>query len=139
LVSELDKLILKIGDLIDAITKGLIPAIDAVPTKLIVKVGYEYDEYTPPDNSGGDGSEKPPPPGSGYAGGTHGRYVDFGAGTRVVLHGEERIVTKAEGRGGGGGLGAEAIVAELRALRQAQASQDVLLRRAVRDAVLLAR
>jgi hypothetical protein len=38
----------------------------------------------------------------GFAGGTHGAYLDFGAGTPVMLHGRERIVTEAEGRGSGG-------------------------------------
>lgn len=33
----------------------------------------------------------------GFAGGTRGAYVDFGAGTPVMLHGRERIVTEREG------------------------------------------
>lgn len=48
----------------------------------------------------------PEPPDSaavpGFAGGTHGAYVDFGAGTPVMLHGRERVVTEQEGRLGGG-------------------------------------
>jgi hypothetical protein len=39
----------------------------------------------------------------GFAGGTHGAYLDFGAGTPVMLHGKERVVTEQEGRNGGGG------------------------------------
>jgi hypothetical protein len=37
----------------------------------------------------------------GYAGGTHGAYMDFGAGTPVMLHGKERVMTAGEGMGGG--------------------------------------
>ena len=41
--------------------------------------------------SGGDSSR-------GFASGTHGRYLNFGAGTAVTLHGRERVVTEREGR-----------------------------------------
>lgn len=34
----------------------------------------------------------------GFSHGTRGRYVDFGGGTPVELHGKERVVTEAEGR-----------------------------------------
>jgi hypothetical protein len=34
----------------------------------------------------------------GFQGGTHGRYLPFGAGTPVIMHGNERISTEAEGR-----------------------------------------
>jgi predicted transcriptional regulator len=48
----------------------------------------------------------PEPPDSaavpGFAGGTHGAFLDFGAGTPVMLHGRERVVTEQEGRLGGG-------------------------------------
>ncbi len=33
----------------------------------------------------------------GFSGGTGGQYLNFGAGTPVMLHGEERVMTKAEG------------------------------------------
>jgi len=42
----------------------------------------------------------------GFAGGTKGQYLDFGAGTTVRLHGRERVMTEGEyssDRGGGGG------------------------------------
>lgn len=38
----------------------------------------------------------------GFAGGTGGRYLDFGGGTQVVLHGRERVMTESEGRGDSG-------------------------------------
>jgi len=37
----------------------------------------------------------------GYAGGTHGKFVDFGAGQTVRLHGKERVMTEGESTGGG--------------------------------------
>jgi hypothetical protein len=36
-----------------------------------------------------------------FAGGTGGRYRDFGRGTLAVLHGRERVMTEGEGSGGG--------------------------------------
>ena len=36
----------------------------------------------------------------GFAGGTGGKYLDFGAGTPVILHGKERVMTEGEGEGG---------------------------------------
>jgi hypothetical protein len=44
----------------------------------------------------------PTDPGFGmpsFAGGTHGQYMDFGAGTPVMLHGKERVMTAGEGGG----------------------------------------
>jgi hypothetical protein len=37
----------------------------------------------------------------GFASGTRGRYLDFGRGTPVWLHGRERVMTEEEGKGGG--------------------------------------
>ena len=48
---------------------------------------------------GYDGGEEIAMP--SFRGGTHGAYQDFGAGTPVMLHGKERVMTEAEGRGGG--------------------------------------
>jgi len=50
---------------------------------------------------GGVGTARPPRDAHlpGFADGTGGRYLDFGAGTPVMLHGRERVVTEAEGRG----------------------------------------
>lgn len=38
-----------------------------------------------------------------FAGGTRGRYLDFGAGTPVMLHGRERVMTEREGGAGAAG------------------------------------
>jgi hypothetical protein len=46
----------------------------------------------------------------GFAGGTGGAYVDFGAGTPVMLHGRERVMTEREGRQQAGGWGGAVIV-----------------------------
>lgn len=59
----------------------------------VAKVRFELG-----DLPGGSG-ERP----EGYATGTRGGFVDFGAGTHVVLHGRERIVTEGEALGVGGG------------------------------------
>jgi hypothetical protein len=45
----------------------------------------------PVPSPGGGGGDEP-----GFAGGTHGQFVDFGAGTSVRLHGRERISTPGE-------------------------------------------
>ena len=37
-------------------------------------------------------------PGHGFAGGTRGRFVDFGSSSTIQVHGKERIVTEDEGR-----------------------------------------
>lgn len=39
---------------------------------------------------------------AGFAGGTGGRYLDFGSGTSTTLHGRERVMTEAEGAAEGG-------------------------------------
>lgn len=98
------RLINEVSRLTDAITRGLGRAIASVPD-IDIDVNYRDRGYTP---------EVPLP---GYANGTGGRFVDFGAGTPVVLHGRERVVTEGESMAGGGGLSAEALIAEFRSLR----------------------
>lgn len=72
----------------------------------------------------------------GFAGGTHGRYVDFRGGTDVRLHGLERVMTPGEALGSG--LDAGAIVDQLQRMEQAQDLRDTQLftklRRALRYA-----
>lgn len=67
----------------------------------------------------------------GFAAGTHGQFMDFGAGTNVTLHGRERVVTESEGRNEGRALTrlvdrVEAVMA--RQDRQARQLEDALLR-----------
>ena len=93
LVSEVDKIIAKIDELISALTDHLIPALGSIPDKVNIKVGYEVDDF--PDIPGRDRG------GEGYASGTHGQFLDFGAGTLVTLHGRERVMTPGESGGGG--------------------------------------
>lgn len=67
------------------------------------------DPGNPSSNDGWGGMAGPPSggvdpgySGYGFAGGTGGRYLDFGRGTPVILHGRERVMTEAEGRQDGG-------------------------------------
>lgn len=56
------------------------------------------------DEADGGGGGRGPTGSSDYsfATGTGGRYINFGAGTPVMLHGYERVMTAAEGRSGAG-------------------------------------
>ena len=77
----------------------------------------------------------------GFASGTMGRFLDFGAGTDVRLHGRERVVTESEGRADAGRL--SAMADELRGLRADMSRRDRTTTRAiaiaVQDAMVLAR
>jgi hypothetical protein len=42
--------------------------------------------------------------------GTHGKFIDFGAGTPAVLHGKERVMTEAEGKREGKNIEATSMV-----------------------------
>jgi TP901 family phage tail tape measure protein len=72
--------------------------------------GYGANGPPPPGAGAGPPKERPPgypanlpwPP--SYAGGTGGRFVDFGAGTLATLHGRERVMTEGEASGGTGGM-----------------------------------
>jgi len=90
LVSEVDKIIKKIDELIQALTKGLAPAISGIPDRVTVKVGYEYEDYVGPRS----GEDYQPPEEGGFTGKSYasGGWGDFGAGTLALLHGREAIV-----------------------------------------------
>jgi hypothetical protein len=60
-------------------------------TEFVARLKFEYE--LPEGLTVGAGSGLP-----GFAGGTKGQYLDFGAGTLAMLHGKERVVTEAEGR-----------------------------------------
>lgn len=82
LLSEVDKIIAKIDELIEALTGHLIPAIGAIPGSVRINVGYDYEAYQPPEEGGFTGEHS-------YARGGVG---DFGSGTLAMLHGREAIV-----------------------------------------------
>lgn len=63
-----------------------------IPPKIEVDVTYK--------DPGIEAHEAP----EGFAHGTGGRFLDFGRGTPVMLHGRERVMTEAEGRSGAGGM-----------------------------------
>ena len=101
LVSEVDKIIAAIKELVAALSgpNGVTKAIDGIPRDVPVNVRYTYKDYEPPEFDAPEGSVDGGP---GFASGTGGRYLNFGAGTAVMLHGKERVMTEAEGRQGGG-------------------------------------
>jgi len=57
--------------------------------------------------------------------------VDFGAGTPVMLHGKERIMTEAEGKAEAGGDAA--LLSEVTAMRRDLKTLPLM----IRDAVIL--
>ena len=140
-----------LGEQLDALTTGLgsmsrdelpqlvrsfqqtatdaVQALDRIPRTLT------FDHHTRYSSSGSRGA---PDVGSeSFQSGTHGRFVDFGAGTAVVLHGRERVVPEAEGCREASDLGA--LRKELADLKRIMArGQDELpfrMSRAIRDAM----
>jgi len=88
LMSEVDKIIAKIDELIQALTTGLVGAFESVGRVRIppVKIPYEFEAT----NELPRGGSVP-----GYAGGTGG-FVNFGAGTLAMLHGYEAVVPRGQ-------------------------------------------
>lgn len=85
-----------------------------------------WEDWPAPKVPSDEGPERYP----GFAGGTHGQFLDFGAGTPVILHGRERVMTQNEGGGSGGDA-----VLELRALRRDLSALPTILRDALLTAV----
>ena len=107
-----------------------VQALDRIPRRLTVQHHTRYS------SSGSRG--EPDGRGPGFQHGTGGRFVDFGAGTHVVLHRRERVVTEAEGRREAAdvsGLRRELIDIR-RALERQDADLPFRLGKAVRDAVV---
>ena len=104
-----------------------VQALDRIPRTLT------FEHHTRYSSSGSSGATNR----SGLQSGTHGRFVDFGVGTSVVLYGRERVVTEAEGRREAADLGA--VRHELADLKRImERGQDELpfrLSRAIRDAM----
>jgi hypothetical protein len=89
LVSEVDKIIAKIDELIQALTTGLVGAFESVgrvrlPT---VKIPYEFEATNELPEGG-----RPTP---SFASGSGG-FRNFGAGTLAMLHGYEAVVPRGE-------------------------------------------
>ena len=104
-----------------------VQAFDRIPRTLT------FEHHTRYSSSGSPGATN----GSGLQSGTHGRFVDFGGGTSVVLHGRERVVTEAEGRREASDLGAlRQELADLkRVMERGQDELPFRLSRAIRDAM----
>lgn len=88
LVSEVDKIIAKIDELIQALTTGLVGAFESVGRVRIqpVKIPYEFEATNEPPERGGVPS---------FASGSGG-FRNFGAGTLAMLHGYEAVVPRGQ-------------------------------------------
>jgi hypothetical protein len=107
---SIDKLVTSLADLVDKLNK--LPGVaENVGKELEESLGEPpwprggwpspFDGGTLDWPTGGRSAASAPP---GFANGTGGRYFDFGAGTPVILHGRERVMTEREGvRAGSGG------------------------------------
>ena len=104
-----------------------VQAFDRIPRTLT------FDHHTRYSSSGSPGATNR----SGFQSGTAGRFVDFGVGTAVVLHGRERVVTEAEGRREAADLGAlRKELADLkRIMERGQDELPFRMSRAIRDAM----
>jgi len=95
-------LITSVEKLADVLSRSLGVALDTTKKKIdgipdTIDVGVNYTENQPKGPSGGKGVP-------GFATGTDGKFLDFGAGTLAMLHGKEAIVPEsAVGIAGGGG------------------------------------
>ena len=104
-----------------------VQAFDRIPRTLT------FEQHTRYSSSGSPGATNR----SGLQSGTHGRFVDFGGGTSVVLHGRERVVTEAEGRREAADLsGLRQELADLtRIMERGQDELPFRMSRAIRDAM----
>jgi hypothetical protein len=106
IITPIDELVEAIHDLINQLL-GLPPAakkgadgiksqFDNLDIKIPIEFAYSSTGTKPNFD---DVPDFPIPDLPSFAHGTHGRYLDFGAGTPAMLHGRERIVTEGEGGG----------------------------------------
>lgn len=89
LTHKIDALVLALEGLVDVL--GRIPSPEITP--VVNAPVYRGAPENPNDPFGGYDPGNP----DGFATGTRGMFLDFGAGTNVRLHGKERVVTAAEG------------------------------------------
>lgn len=90
----------------DTMTEGFDKVVKKLD-ELIAKLGAAGSALAGlpvPTGSGLDYGQADPNDMPGFATGTRGRFLDFGRGTPVMLHGRERVITEAEGRAGASGV-----------------------------------
>ncbi len=88
IVTALEGVISKLGEIANGI--------NGIPSSKTVTIATNYvDNGPPPDWARGEGENGNDIP--GFAVGTAGRFVNFGTGKLVKLHGRERVMTEAEG------------------------------------------
>ncbi len=85
-----DRVVRKLDELITKL-QATGAAISNIPSSVDVAVNEHVSRSGTFTQDGQDNRDQP-----GYARGTRGRYLDFGAGTSVMLHGKERVMTEGE-------------------------------------------
>lgn len=133
LSEAVDRLLAKLDELIDSLTGGVEEAMARVTRdrRFTWKGEVDVDGDGLPSYQTGGG--KP-----GFAFGTQGRYMDFGPGTDVTLHGRERVVTAAEGQreAAAAAMSTAAMESRLGAIERLLRDQPGQMYRAMRDANL---
>lgn len=108
----LEDVVKKLQEMIDLMTKGVSGAVKGIGDDLD-RNKRDWDDWrrrakdaandVASATGGVGGGSQPPGDQSGrepeLAGGTRGKFLDFGSGTRVILHGRERVMTPGEGGG----------------------------------------
>ena len=149
LEAKFSALIDKIDDLIDKLMGDLADAVDDVatgvkeiPQTITIDVGWDVHKFDMPyidpisipfeyQNIGSGPGQVP-----GFQGGTHGQFVDFGAGSLAMLHGKERITPLGEaGSSADGKVFNKQLLSEVSGLRTDMKNLPLHLR----DAILLSK
>jgi len=121
LVDQIGSLVESVDSLVSTLSGQLLPEMDAINRfkfdDKTIRVSAEYDRI--------QGEINLPRANTG----TGGQYVDFGAGTPVMLHGKERIMTEAEGKAEAGGDAA--LLSEVTAMRRDLKTLPLMIREAV--------
>jgi hypothetical protein len=96
LITEVQKLAEVLSRSLGTAVEQTTRQIRGIPSTVPIDVHYTTSGHVP----SGSGGKVP-----GYQGGTHGKFVDFGAGSLVMLHGREAVVPESEAGPVGGGIG----------------------------------